>query len=280
MVGEFWEAPVVFRPTIATPVFADIVVAIPPAAVAWAARQSYAVVPGLPDIHANVELAPVVWGFPPMPDPVLGELDRIEDVDPAQVTWSALSPAASVDNGSDVVQGATRPAVTWAATTPTAQVDDISIPTTAPVVYWSTPTPEKSIGDPSDPMRSGVPRRFRDLDRVHEYPKGDYVVRSGAACSRIGHGVRPLQSGEEFAGFAVEHAAASDPYVAVQPVGVVELEVEGVTGPTAIGSEVLALHGNRFTVIVGAGSSIGRVVSWRRGRRCSVYFEAPAYRSL
>lgn len=280
MVGEFWEAPVVFRPTVATPVFADIVVAIPPVGVTWSARQAFSRTEGDTDIFADVERAGVAWRVPDMPAPDLGGLDSIQSVDPAPVTWAAPEPAAAVDNGSDVVQGATRPVVTWAATTPAAQVDDISIPTTAPVVYWGAPTPARSIGDPSDPMRSGVPRRFRDLDRVHEYPKGDYVVHSGAACSRIGHGVRPLQSGEEFAGFSVEHASESDPYVAVQPVGVVELDVEGVTGPTAIGSEVLALHGNRFTVIVGSGSSIGRVVSWRRGRRCSVYFEAPAYRSL
>lgn len=280
MVGEFWEAPVVFRPTVATPVFDDVVAVAPAPSVSWVPRQARAQVEGDDDVVADSPAPGVTWGVPPMPDPVLSGFDTVQELQHCPVTWGVRDPSASIDNGSDIVAAAEPAGTTWDAMTPVAQVDDISMPTVPPIAYWGAPTAGASIGAPSDPMRSGVSRRFVDLDRVHEYPKGTYVVRQGAACSRIGHGVRPLQEGEEFAGFAVEHAAENDPYVAVQPVGVVELDVEGVTGPADIGTEVRAMHSNRFTIVGGSGSSIGRVVTWVRGRRCRVWFEAPAYGSL
>jgi hypothetical protein len=96
---------------------------------------------------------------------------------------------------------------------------------------------------------------------------------------------RPIQGGDNFAGFAtkkVDNSAGSagDKNVNVYQRGVVQIPVVGATGDTDNGAAVYATDDDTFTLTASGGSQIGKVLRHVSGTTCMVYFEGLSVRSV
>ena len=104
------------------------------------------------------------------------------------------------------------------------------------------------------------------------------IIYDGAAVGLSSGNCRPLVGGDTFVGFAekkVDNSAGSagDKDVLLRTMGIVELDVAGVTGVSDHESIVYASDDNTFTLTSTSNSKIGRVHRWISGTKCMVRFK-------
>lgn len=130
-------------------------------------------------------------------------------------------------------------------------------------------------------------RDFKLDEFVEDFPMiASDIVYAGAAVTLDSSGnANPLQTDEEFAGFAMAKAdnsagAAAAITVPVRIRGFIKLSVTGVTAQSDYGDTVYATDDNTFTLTASGGLAVGKFHRWVTGTTCWVYFESLATRSI
>lgn len=135
-------------------------------------------------------------------------------------------------------------------------------------------------------LSSNQPREFSTSEFI-DYPMiASDIVYAGAAVTLDTSGyANPLQTDEEFAGFAMEKAdnsagAAAAINVKVRTHGLIKLSITGVTAASDYGDTVYATDDDTFTLTATGGLAIGKLVRWLTGTTAWVHFEAAPKRSI
>jgi hypothetical protein len=270
--GDFYEVACIRTATLVAPVFGERLAHSTASRATRTATRVDPIVVGGGYAHSTRSVA--TRTATDVDTPAVGGVGVEVDAIASIATRTATRPVAVTDNA----KGSTNSIATRTATNVTATVQRYVGSFVSLSIREATEV-RAVVGDPPDSMLRDRPRRFENLDQTHIWPKGGYLIRAGAALSRQGIAAVPLVVGLPFLGFAIVRSDTDETTVAVQPFGVCDLDVEGAGTPAANGRTVYALHADRFTLSAG-GTPIGRVVAWRYGRRCRVFFEAQPFRSL